>query len=94
MTTLQSNALARCPLNESYVEELYKAARGDHVRVSMAVYRAMLESHERLRAENVGVEVLLADADKEIKRLRADNDALRARNELLAARLEEMEGVT
>lgn len=72
MTRLQANALARLPFTESHVEDVYAAVVGeDCFHLSPAALRALLESHERLRAEAQGAEALLADAGAERDRLRA-----------------------
>jgi len=67
VTPLQKNALARVPMAEEAVERIYQNDRGIHTEV----LKALCESHERLRAELQGAEVLLADAEKEVARLKA-----------------------
>ena len=67
MTTLQRRALARLPLPEAAVEAMYDRAEPTDLRL-----RDLAESHERLRAELAGAEVLLADREAEVKRLRLE----------------------
>ena len=60
MTTLQSNALGRLPLLVEEVERIYGVVNpGRGISRSL---RNVCESHERLRAEVVGLEIMNADA--------------------------------
>ena len=63
MTTLHRNALATLPLSVSDVEDIYKKARQIPVQ-------KICESHERLRLEMEGSELLLSDAEKEVAALK------------------------
>ncbi len=60
MTKLERNALARCPLNKSYVEFLYES----HERINETTLKALLESHERLRMELEGAQVLIEESQE------------------------------
>lgn len=83
---LGRNALARLPLTMEEVERIY--ATPTCLR-DVTNTKHLCESHERLRAENIGQELLLADAEKRIAELES------LRGELAAAdgRVYVMEGV-
>ena len=56
MTTLQRNALGRLAMTEIEVQALYDQWPGNKC------VRALCESHERLRTELQGAEIMLAEA--------------------------------
>src|ERR1022692_2925134 len=58
MTPLQRNALATVPLSMEEVEFYYEGARGG---IATTCLRALCESHELLRAELQGAELLIRD---------------------------------
>ena len=68
MTNLQRAALGRLPLTEATVASFYD---GTHAGSAAQCLKALCESHERLRAELEGMEVILADAEREVDRLKA-----------------------
>lgn len=61
MTLLQRNALASVPLTEATVQSFYDGSRSGTAEQCL---RALCESHERLRAELQGAELLLAENQK------------------------------
>lgn len=73
MTDLQRRALARLPMTEAEVSEIYRRSKRDRT----GEISSLCESHERLRAECQGLQSLYDDARKDAERLSA---------ELLAAR--------
>ncbi len=65
MTPLQRNALVHLPFTEQEVEALYaRYSEGSYKSV-----KELCESHERLRAEAKGLQVLLAESDASLERL-------------------------
>lgn len=62
MTQLQLAALARTPIPADTVEEIYRTSRS-------ILTRGVCASHERLRAEVVGLEAMRAEDEKRIARL-------------------------
>ena len=63
MTTLEKRALARPPLSYETVESFWDGSRSGTAEQCL---KALCESHERLRAELEGSEILRADAEKEL----------------------------
>lgn len=61
---LRHRALARLPLAEEQVERLYVNCQDGGMRA--ATVRDLAESHERLRAELQGAEILLEDERREV----------------------------
>lgn len=78
MTELQRRALARLPMSEAAVEAAYNRLyrpQDDPVPF-LAGVRALCESHERLRAELVGLQVLHDDTLNEVRAVLALMDEL------------------
>ena len=71
MTDLQRRALARTPLTDVEIAAIYDRHTG--------VTRIVCESHERLRAELQGAEVMIRDGEVLAETLRAANLALAQR---------------
>src|SRR5262245_28606433 len=63
MTSLQRNALARVPLSEDAVQMLYETPFQGLALDAYRTLRAVLESHERLRAELSGACEIIADLE-------------------------------
>lgn len=59
---LRHRALSRLAIPEERVESAYRNATGDRARL----VRDLCESHERLRAELQGAEILLEDLRREV----------------------------
>jgi hypothetical protein len=78
MTPLQSRALGRLPLSEATVESFYDGTRSGTAEQCL---KALCESHERLRAELEGAEVLYLDVTKDLNAAQADFLRLNARVE-------------
>jgi hypothetical protein len=81
VTNLQSRALARLPLDEATVERLYASYRMGPNNVGvpgvvLAHMRDVLESHERLRAELLGAETLIAETTAAVAAVMAQLDEL------------------
>ncbi len=64
MNQLHRNALASVPMTEEHVEQIYAAYPANRV------IRHLCESHERLRAELEGSEILRDEAEKEVAKLK------------------------
>lgn len=79
MTDLRRKALAYLPMSPDAVEMMYiAAAHAEHPLVKIDIKR-MCESHERLRAELEGAEVLIDDGERRFATLTAQlNTALDA----------------
>lgn len=60
MTKLQHAALAHLPLSRETVESFYDGSRAGTAEKCL---RALCESHERLRAELEGLDVMLREAE-------------------------------
>ena len=71
MTILKQRALARLPLTEAEVEMIYSGA------ICEDPSKDLCESHERLRAELEGLDILLAESEAEIDRLRKQLSAVK-----------------
>jgi len=69
MTDLQRRALARLPMTEAEVQYLYDLHRTTHVR-------DLCESHERLRAECQGLQVLHDEMRAEVRAVLSQMDDL------------------
>lgn len=70
MTRLRRRALARLPLTETQVIAIYDTATAG-AAVGNGNVTALCESHERLRAELQGAEVLIKDAEAKLAELAA-----------------------
>ena len=78
MTELQRRALARLPMSEAAVEAAYNRLyrpQDDPVPF-LAGVRALCESHERLRAELVGLQVLHDEMRAEVRAVLSQMDDL------------------
>lgn len=87
MTELQRRALARLPMSEAAVEAAYNRLyrpQDDPVPF-LAGVRALCESHERLRSELQGLQVLYDDASRDADRLSAEVARLRKRLQQIAS---------
>lgn len=73
MTDLQRKALASLPMETNRVETLYAGVFGG---VAEKAIKNLCVSHERLRAELLGAETLLANQQAEIVALLARLDGL------------------
>ncbi len=70
MTRLQKHALGRPILTDDYIERVYTNAT--KVRSGADATIAMIcESHERLRSEVQGAEIVMADYEREVKELKS-----------------------
>ena len=69
MTNLEKRALARVPLSYETVESFWDGSRSGTAEQCL---KALCESHERLRAELEGSEILRADAEKEVVNLKGN----------------------
>lgn len=79
MTQLQHSALARLPLTEAEVKQYYRIGRtACHVTTHGATIMDLCTSHERLRAELAGLQVLYDEVEAERVRLAAELAAVRA----------------
>lgn len=68
MTELQRRALASLVLPADAVDRMYNRCTQGHGHPDDTV-RALCESHERLRAELTGLQVLYDEAQREVERL-------------------------
>lgn len=66
MSKLQQRALGRVALSKETVESFYDGSRSGTAEQCL---KALCESHERLRAELEGADLLLDEVDPEILRL-------------------------
>lgn len=79
MDELQRRALARLPLSAEEMRFVYVLARRSET------WKALCESHERLRAELEGTTALLRDAEADAARLSAEVERLRGTLERISA---------
>ncbi len=72
MKPIRRAALAMVPLSETYITEMYEVRDIKEFPQGSAItaMRSVCESHERLRAEVEGAEVVINDYDAEVKTLR------------------------
>jgi len=68
MTPLEKRAMARTPMTYDTVESFWNGSRSGTAEQCL---KALCESHERLRAELEGSEILRADAEKELAAMKA-----------------------
>ena len=68
MKQLIKNALARSPVSETDVEEIWSRvkARGTQ-SLTISTIRILCESHERLRAEVAGAQILIAELEARLE---------------------------
>jgi hypothetical protein len=71
MTGLKRNALLRLPLSENTVESFYDGSRSGTAEQRL---HALCESHERLRAELQGTELMMADLEAKLAKALALTD--------------------
>lgn len=68
MTNLEKRAMARPPLSYETVESIWDGSGP----IAARFVKALCESHERLRAELEGSEILRADAEKELATMKGN----------------------
>jgi hypothetical protein len=71
MNKLRRNALARVALTDETVQSFYD---GSHSGTEKQCLRALCESHERLRTELQGAEILLAEMESKLAKAFALTD--------------------
>jgi len=70
---LGRNSVAELPLTLEHVERIYKKAIQKSLEPRAEKILALVcESHERLRAENIGQKLMLADAEKRLAELETE----------------------
>lgn len=86
MHQLHRQAMASVPLSKETVQSFYDGTRFGATEQCL---KALCESHERLRAELEGSELLRQDAENDVKKLEAAKERLKSGLLRLAARCED-----